>query len=109
MTTTIATREIPLQRDKDGTIWVIGTRIPLDTIVYAYRSGDSAEEIAENFPVLKLSDVYAVISYYLDNQRDVEAYLKRREAEANRLQAQVEARFPPQGVRERLLSRHTRD
>lgn len=64
MTLSMEARPIPLTENEDGTIRVSGTRIPLDTVIYAYLNGDSAEEIVENFDTLNLSDVYAIISYY---------------------------------------------
>lgn len=105
MTTTFGTRTIPLQGENDGTIRVIGTRIPLDTIIYAYLSGDSAEEIVDSFDSLNLADVYAIISYYLDQQDEINAYLQKREREAARLQEKLEVRFSPGDLRQRLLAR----
>jgi uncharacterized protein (DUF433 family) len=105
MTLAIKARPIPLQKDEAGTVWITGTRIPLDTIVYAYLNGDSAEEIVESFDTLNLSDVYAIISYYLDHQSEVDAYLQGRQVEAAALRNKIEKRFPSKGVRERLLAR----
>ena len=105
MTTTFGTRTIPLQKEHDGTIRVMGTRIPLDTIIYAYLSGDSAEEIVDSFDSLNLADVYAIIGYYLDQQSELNAYLQKREKEAARLQERLEGRFPSSDLRQRLLAR----
>ncbi len=105
MTLAIKARPIPLREDEAGTVWITGTRIPLDTIVYAYLNGDSAEEIVESFDTLNLSDVYAIISYYLDHQSEVDAYLQERQVEAAALRSKIEKRFPAKGVRERLLAR----
>ncbi|VAW32565.1 hypothetical protein MNBD_CHLOROFLEXI01-1031 [hydrothermal vent metagenome] len=94
MTLAITTKPIPLQQDQTGTIYVRGTRIPLDTIVYAYRNGESAEEIVESFSSLKLADVYAIIAYYLEHQIDVETYLQARQDEAQSLRNKIESHFP---------------
>lgn len=75
MTLVIETKPVPLKMNEDGVVLVGGTRVPLDTIVYAFCNGDTAEEIVEQYDVLKLSDVYAAIAYYLDHQAEVEAYL----------------------------------
>lgn len=77
----------------------------LDTIVLAYRNGDSAEEIVESFDTLNLSDVYAIISYYLDHQAEVENYLQFRQKEAQQLHYKIEQQSPSHGLRERLLAR----
>ncbi|MAT99934.1 MAG: hypothetical protein CL608_22570 [Anaerolineaceae bacterium] len=105
MATTIGTRTIPLQEERDGTLRVIGTRIPLDTIIYAYLNGESAEEIVDSFDLLKLADVYAIISYYLDRQEEINTYLQKRQKEADLLQEKIEARFPSSNIRQRLLAR----
>lgn len=50
----------------------------LDSIVYAFLSGQSAEAIAQAFPVLNLEQVYGAITYYLAHRDDVDRYLDRR-------------------------------
>ena len=67
--------------------------------------GATPEEIAQDFPVLQLDDVYAAITYYLWHREEVEAYLERRRALAEDLRRQIEARSPQTGLRERLLAR----
>ena len=108
MTLAIGARPIPLETDEDGLVRVTGTRIPLGTIVYAYLNGDSAEEIVEGFDTLNLSDVYAIISYYLDHRREVDAYPLKRQTEAAALRSEIESQFPNRGIRERLLARQTK-
>jgi hypothetical protein len=39
-----------------------------------------------------LTDIYAVIAYYLAHQVELDAYLSRRDAEADRRRREVEAR-----------------
>ena len=63
---------------QDGAYLVAGTRVSLDSIVYAFLSGQSAEAIAQAFPVLKLEQVYGTITYYLGHRDDVDKYLERR-------------------------------
>jgi uncharacterized protein (DUF433 family) len=96
---------VPLQTDAQGVVRVGSTRIPLDTVVFAFNQGSSAEEIVLSFPVLQLEDVYAVINYYLHNRAEVDDYLAQRETEAMRIKAENEKRFPPVGIRDRLLAR----
>ena len=50
---------------RDDVYVVTGTRVSLDSIVYAFLSGQSAEAIAQAFPVLSLEQVYGAITYYL--------------------------------------------
>jgi uncharacterized protein (DUF433 family) len=101
----IAAEPIPLEADVDGVVRVGGTRVTLDTVVVAFKEGATAEEILYQYPSLNLADVYAVIAYYLQRRSEVEAYLRQRRAQAGEAQEQNEARFDPQGIRERLLAR----
>lgn len=96
---------VPLQADERGVMRVGKTRVRLDTVITAWKHGDSPEQIVENFDALDLADVYAVISYYLNHRAEVEAYLEQNRQEAERLRAENERRFPQAGIRERLLAR----
>ncbi len=51
----------------------------LDSIVAAFRLGHSAETIAQQYPALRLEEVYGAIAYYLANQGDVDEYLQKQE------------------------------
>jgi uncharacterized protein (DUF433 family) len=96
---------VPLRTDEHGVLRVGKTRIPLDTVVYAFNQGASAEEIVMSYPSLELGDVYAVVNYYLHNRTEVDAYLGLREAESSRIRKENEKRFPQKGIRARLLAR----
>jgi uncharacterized protein (DUF433 family) len=95
----------PLFRDADGTIRVSGTRVSLETLVFAFDTGATAEEIVQQYPSLELSATYAVISYVLDHRADVDAYVSKRREDARALQGRIEEHSPPQGIRARLLAR----
>jgi hypothetical protein len=43
-----------------------------------------------------LTDVYAVIAYYLANREEVDAYLKERDEVANRIRQEIEANYTPE-------------
>jgi uncharacterized protein (DUF433 family) len=73
---------------RNGVYYVSGTRISLDSIVYAFRDGLSPESIREDFEGLSLVHVYGVIAFYLDNQAEVNAYLASRKAAWAALEAQ---------------------
>jgi uncharacterized protein (DUF433 family) len=97
----------PLVTDSAGVVRVSGTRVTLDTVVAAFHDGATADEIAEQYPTLQLSDVYAVIGYYLRRKRDVDEYLAGRERRAEEVRRENESRFSPVGVRSRLLARRS--
>lgn len=95
----------PLVTGRDGVVRVSGTRVSLETVVSAFDTGATAEEIVQRYPSLELAAVYAVVAYVLDHRREVSVYVARRHEEARSLQSVVEAYSPPQGIRERLLAR----
>ncbi len=108
MSLSIETELIPLETDVDGVVRVGGTRVTLDTMVAAFEEGATAEEIVCQYSSLNLADVYSVISYYLRHRSKVEAYLCQRQQRADEVRQKNENRFDPQGVRNRLLARRTR-
>lgn len=91
--------------DDDGVRRVAGTRVPLDTVVFAFRDGATPEEIVQQYPALELADAYEAVTHYLRHRGDVDAYLAQHEAAARTVRVENERRFPAVGVRERLLAR----
>ncbi len=96
---------IPLKTDAHGVVRIGGTRVTLDTVVYEFEQGSTAEEIAYQFDVLNLADVYAAIAYYLRHQDEVEAYLQEQDRQATEIREKIEQRSPSRGLRERLLTK----
>jgi len=56
-----------------------GTRISLDSIVYAFQKGLSPESIVQSFPLLTLEQVYGAIAFYLAKRAEIDAYLAAEE------------------------------
>jgi len=75
-------------------IHIEGTRISLDSVVYSFLNGESPESIAQNIPLLSLGQVYGGIAFYLANRELVDAYLKKGEAEFQRLQQSCREKSP---------------
>ena len=107
MTLTIVAESAPLQANEDGVILVGKTRVTLDTVVAVFNQGATAEEIAYRYSSLNLADVYATIAFYLKHQSEVDAYLQQRRQQSQEIRATNQARFDPQGLRDRLLARKT--
>jgi len=63
---------------REGSYYVAGTRISLDSIVHAFRRGEFPETICQNLELLHLEEVYGAIAYYLANQADIDAYMVRQ-------------------------------
>lgn len=96
----------PLYETEQGAVRVRGTRVSLDTVIYAYNSGATPEEIVLSYTTLSVRDVYAIITYYLDHRDTVDAYIARREEEAAALRQQIEANRPSNAeFRARLQAR----
>jgi uncharacterized protein (DUF433 family) len=107
MTLAIVAESAPLQANEDDVVLVGKTRVTLDTVVAAFDQGATAEEIAYRYPSLKLADIYATIAFYLKHQLEVDAYLQQRRQQSQEIRAMNQAKFDPQGLRDRLLARRT--
>ena len=68
----------PYVERRDEAYVVSRTRVSLDSVVYGFLSGQSAESIAQAFPVLTLEQVYGAIAYYLAHRDEVDRYLEAR-------------------------------
>jgi uncharacterized protein (DUF433 family) len=69
---------------RNGGYYVKGTRISLDSIVYSFNDGESPETIRQNFPSLRLEQVYGAITFYLAHQGEVDRNVREGEEELDR-------------------------
>jgi uncharacterized protein (DUF433 family) len=86
--------------DDHGVLRVGATRVSLDSVVYAFQQGHSAETIREQYPALSLEEVYGAIAFYLANQEEVHQYLERQQQTWDELRRRAEQN--PSPVVERL-------
>lgn len=76
----------------DGGYWIKGSRVSLDSIVYAFRQGKTAEAIAQSFPVVSLENIRGGIAFYLSHRDQIDTYLEKGELEFDAMrQAAVRA------------------
>ena len=70
---------------RNGGYYVAGTRISLDSVVYSFNRGNSPEGVQEEYPLLRLAQIYGAIAFYLDHKAQIDEYLaeSRREFGAN--------------------------
>lgn len=61
----------------DDDIRIKGTRVGIETVLEDYLNAVSPEEIAVRYPTLTLEQVYATITYYFHNEKEIGDYLKR--------------------------------
>jgi uncharacterized protein (DUF433 family) len=73
----------------EGAYRVGGGRVSLDSLVYLYREGMSAESMVESDPFLTLEQVHGALAFYLANQKEIDAYLAdgQRAAESQQKQS----------------------
>ncbi len=79
----------------DGGWRVVGSRVSLDSVVYAYWAGKSPEAIAEEFPSLAAEQVYGAIAYYLRIKDEIDNYLSQQDGKWDQLQTASEAANGP--------------
>jgi len=72
----------------DGVHRVGDTRVSLDSLVYLFREGMSAESMVESYPALTLEEVHGAIAFYLANENEIDAYLAGGEKAAESRHAQ---------------------
>ncbi len=77
MDTTVAYRYITsVPGVQGGEPCIKGTRTPVRTIVGNWRLGYSPEEIVAALPHLTLAQVHEAMSYYYDNQAEIDALIE---------------------------------
>ena len=79
---------------REGGYYIADSRMSLESIVYAFLRGDSAEAIAEAFPALTLEQVYGALAFYLAQRSEIDAYLDTGRAEFERLRSEARRRHP---------------
>jgi len=69
----------PYIEERNGGLYIAGTRVSLDSVLINFRCGASPEKIVQAFSTLKLSQVYGAIAYYLENEKTINDYLAEGE------------------------------
>lgn len=105
MARTLEPLTLPLVEDEHGVLRVAQSRISIDVILYDFRAGLTAEEIALNYPTVDLANVYAVLSYYLSHKEELDDYLRTQEQRSEEKRQEVLKRSPQADLRERLRTR----
>lgn len=54
-----------------------GTRVPVRTIVLAWRRGMPPEEMPDRYPTVRLAEVFEALSYYSDHQDEINALIEK--------------------------------
>lgn len=96
---------VPLYRDERGTVRVSNSRVLLDIVVGEFTLGSDAEEISSQYTTVSAAVVEGVLAYYQANKGEVNEYLRIRRERGDKIRVEMEARFNPEGLREKLLTR----
>jgi uncharacterized protein (DUF433 family) len=85
---------------RDGSFYLIGSRVSLARIVYEFRNGETPEAIQSNFSTLSLEQVYGAITFYLGNKEEVGKDM----AERQRIEDEfIRTHRNPPGLKQKLL------
>jgi len=66
---------------RDGSFYLIGSRVPLAHLVGEFQLGESPEAIRSHYPTLSLEQVYGAIAFFLGHKEDVEKDIADRDRE----------------------------
>lgn len=70
-----------VERRETG-FYIVGSRVPIDRIIWEYRKGEEPGTIRSHYPTLSLEQVNGAIAFYRRHKKEVErAMEERRRAE----------------------------
>jgi uncharacterized protein (DUF433 family) len=64
---------------RDGSFYLMGSRVPLARLVREFQQGEPPEAIRSHYPTLSLEQVYGAIAFYLGNKEEAERDIAERE------------------------------
>ena len=76
-----ATMERNFVERRDGSFYLVGSRVPLAHLVREFQHGEPPEAIRSHYPTLGLEQVYGAITFYLGNKSELENDIADRERE----------------------------
>jgi len=66
-----------IERRETG-FYIVGSRVPIDRIVWEYRNGEDPETIQAHYPTMTLEQVNGAIAFYLNHKKEVEQVMEER-------------------------------
>ena len=63
---------------RDGSFYLIGSRVPLAHLVREFQQGELPEAIRSHYSTLSLEQVYGAITFYLGHKSEVENDIAER-------------------------------
>jgi hypothetical protein len=94
---------VTMERDfvesrNDG-LYLIGSRVPIDRVVWEYRNGEDPETIQSHYLTLSLEQVDGAIAFYLNHKDEVEQVMEERRREED---AYTAAHPTPPDIKEKF-------
>lgn len=96
---------VPLDRWPDGTVRLRGSRTPFYLFVGAFDRGATPDQLAEQYDLLSLADIYTLIAYRLRHQAAVARYLAGVSDHAAEVRRKLDALYGPQPTKADFLAR----
>jgi uncharacterized protein (DUF433 family) len=91
----------PIVLDDQGVPYIEGTTMKVIELVRVWQTtGQSPEQLREEFPHLTMEQVYAALSYYHGHQAELDADMERREELADRLREELGQHPAAERIRE---------
>jgi uncharacterized protein (DUF433 family) len=69
-------REI-IERRETG-FYIVGSRVPIDRIIWEYHNGEDPEAIRAHYPTLSVEQVNGAIAFYHHHKEEVEEAMEQR-------------------------------
>lgn len=107
MNTQEQTATLKFTNGENGRMLVGDSRISLDSIYYGFRNGETPESITQDYPPIRLADVYGAIAYILQNRERVDAYIREQELLGDLAEVDLRRKYGKEMAefRERVLAR----
>lgn len=99
------TLSVPVREEPAGVLRVGASRVLLELVIRAYQRGATPEEIVGTYGTLAISDVFAVIAYYLAHPAEIDEYLRQCDVQADAIRSNIEASQPAGPTKDELLAR----
>lgn len=73
---------------RDGNVYIGQSRVTFQTLIEAWQSGRTPEQLQDSFPSLPLVAIYGAITHYLEHKDESDAFFRETdELDARRQQA----------------------
>ena len=80
--------------ERNGGYYLVGSRVSLDSVVWAFLRGESPEGIVESYSVLTLEQVFGALAFYLANRERIDVYLDESRSEFAQMRDEARRNHP---------------